>query len=80
VSSGYRNDKLFTEILADPNRYPAFEIKDGIIWFNSEAKHHILCIPRDRQLITDILASAHAQVGHFSELKTADYIRRVYWW
>src|SRR5262249_18365952 len=44
----------------------------------------VLCIPRARNkkfsLTAQVIEQAHTTLGHFGPQKTADYIRRWYWW
>jgi hypothetical protein len=35
---------------------------------------------RGRRMIEIIIDHAHQTVGHYSQLKTSNYIRRAYWW
>ena len=37
-------------------------------------------MPRDRELLLEILTQAHETVGHFGSQRTDEYIRRWYWW
>ena len=51
-----------------------------MVWTKNLIDEEVLCIPRDRELIHEIITQAHKTLGHFSEQKTADYIHRWYWW
>ena len=80
VKKGYSEDKLFSRILENADDFPAFEIQDGVIWWKNPKGDRVSCIPRDRELITTVITQAHEVVGHFGDQRTAEYIRRWYWW
>jgi len=40
----------------------------------------VLCLPRTRALLTQILEQAHGIVGHFRGQRTCEYIKHWYWW
>ena len=51
----------------------------------NQLKQDVICIPRDifqkgRRLVEVIIDHAHQVIGHYSQLKTLDYIQRSYWW
>jgi hypothetical protein len=74
IRAGYRDDKLFTLILDKPKEHREFVIKDGLIWRNNQHHNEVVCIPRDRAIVTQILDQAHAILGHFGDQRTAEYI------
>jgi hypothetical protein len=80
IKAAYANDKLFSLVMNQPKEHPTFEIKDGIIWFTNHNKNRVTCVPRNRDLITEVLTQAHQIVGHFGNQRTAEYVRRWYWW
>jgi Integrase zinc binding domain len=64
--------------------YKKFRIRDGLIWAKNQLLRDIVCIPRDifhrgRRLIEIIIDHAY-QTGHYSQLKTLNYIQRAYCW
>ena len=45
----------------------------------------MLCVPHEafqneREVIKIIIDHAHTIIGHFSQFKTTQYIRRYFWW
>ena len=85
VKNAYHKDTIFAKIIAQPYAYPRFGIQEGLIWTKNQLKHDVICIPRDtfqrgRRLIEIIIHHAHQTIGHHSQWKTSNYIRRSYWW
>ena len=85
VKQAYQKDKLYSKILEKPKAHVLFGCKDGLIFTKNLLKWDILCIPHEafikgRQLIAIIIDHAHSIIGHFGQLKTAQYIRRYFWW
>lgn len=80
IKNGYKDDRLFKEVIAQPEKYKGFKIANDILFYPNVKKELATCIPQNQELITKILSSAHEIVGHLGETKTSDYIRRWYWW
>jgi Integrase zinc binding domain/Integrase core domain len=84
IQRGYKEDKLFSKILEEPNRYSTFKMRDNLMYSKNFAGEEVLCIPRtmhDRRRLTEIIIDqGHAALGHFGPQKTSEYIRRWYWW
>jgi len=80
VKGGYPEDKLFSAIFEKPADYKLFLEQEGLVWMKNLIDEEVLCIPRDCDLVHKIVTQAHETLGHFGEQKTADYIRRWYWW
>ena len=80
VRDGYEADKLFSAVLERPGDYKLFRKKESLLWTKNLIQEEVLCVPRDRELVHEIVSQAHKTLGHFGEQKTADYIRRWYWW
>ena len=84
VRAGYKNDSLFAKILKEEERYATFSVRDGLVYTTNRGTQEVLCIPRkvtkDYSLMAIIIDQAHTILGHFGAQKTADYIRRWYWW
>jgi hypothetical protein len=76
----YAEDKLFSLILAKPRDFRDFSLKDGLIRRLNLKGDSVVCIPRNRGLISKIITQAHETLGHFGDQRTAKYIRRWYWW
>ena len=62
-----------------------FWIKQGLLFTKNNLLRDVICIsPRaihkGKQLIKIIIDHAHNIIGHFGEFKTAQYIRRYFWW
>lgn len=84
IRKGYSKDKLFSKIMNEASRYPTFTARDGLLYNRNRGNEETLCIPRvvtsDRSVTGTIIEQAHTMLGHFGAQKTADYIRRSYWW
>ena len=81
----YQKDKFYSKILGNPKAYALFWCKDGLIFTKNLLKQDILCIPHEafqkgRWVIEIIINYAHMILGHFGQFKTAQYIRRYFWW
>ncbi len=84
VKSAYPNDPLLSKVLEKPTDYKSFFVKDHLIWTRNLGQEVVMCVPQgmlnDNTLTGIVIEQAHSIVGHFSSQKTADYIRRWYWW
>ncbi len=78
------NDPMLSKILEKPADHPRFTVEDGLVWTQNLGKERVLCVPRSttssRALRGEIVEQAHAVVGHYGPQRTADYIRRWFWW
>ena len=59
IRNGYQNDKLFKIILGKVSDFPLFTEKGGILRRKNLQNEDTICVPRDRELITNILTDAH---------------------
>jgi hypothetical protein len=84
IQQGYKEDKLFSKILEEPDRYSTFIMRDNLMYSTNFEGREVLCIPRtmhDRRRLTEIIIDqGHMILGHFGTQKTSEYIRRWYWW
>ena len=84
VRKGYENDKLFAKIIANPTHFKYFQYENGMLYTTNRIGEPVLCIPRivtkEYSLTAIIIDQAHKIIGHFGPQRTADYIRRWYWW
>jgi Integrase zinc binding domain len=85
LCDAYHKDAMFSKIMAHPDAHKKFGIRDGLIWTKNQLRRDIVCVPRNvfhggRRMIEIIIDHAHQTVGHYSQLKTLNYIRRAYWW
>jgi Integrase zinc binding domain len=81
----YHKDTMFSTIMAHPDAHKKFGIQDGLIWTKNQLRRDIVCMPWNvfhggRRMVKIIIDHAHQTVGHYSQLKTLNYIRRAYWW
>jgi hypothetical protein len=68
---------MFSKVMSQPEVHKKFGIRDRLIWTKNQL--NIVCIPqnifhRGRRLIKIIINHAHQTVGHYSQLKTSNYI------
>ncbi|KAI0258691.1 hypothetical protein BC834DRAFT_784226, partial [Gloeopeniophorella convolvens] len=84
IRDAYTTDPLFAIILQQPEAHTNFIMEDGFVWLKQNVGRRLLCIPaglhEQRSIRELIIDSAHKVVGHFGERKTANYLRRWYWW
>ena len=85
VKQDYLKDKLYSKILEKPKAHALFGCKEGLVFTKNQLKWDVLCIPHEafvkgRRLIAIISDHAHLIIGHFGQFKTAQYIRRYFWW
>ena len=65
--------------------HPWFGIKQGLIFTKNNLSRDVTCISpkaihKGKQLIKIIIDHAYNIIGHFGQFKTAQYIRRYFWW
>ena len=85
VKNAYCKDTICAKIIAQPDAYPRFGIREGLIWTKNQLKHDVICIPQDalqrgRRLIEIIIDHAHQTIVHYGQWKTLNYIWQSYWW
>ena len=80
VQSGYKDDKLLALVIKKPEYYPTFTVRDNLIWRKNIHGDEVLCLPRDHELLLEILTKAHDTVGHFGSQCTDESICWWYWW
>ena len=81
IKENYDKDPLTRIVLANPDNHKTyFRVTDGIIWTKNFRDQEVVCIPREKPLVTQILTKAHEVVGHYGEQRTCEYLRRWYWW
>ena len=79
VKNAYRKDTICAKIIAQPDAYTRFGIREGLIWTKNQLKRDMICIPREafqkgRRLIEIIIDHAHQTIGHYGQWKTSNYI------
>ena len=81
VHDGCKEDPLIWIILAKPEEHSKyFRVKDGLAWTKNFRQQEVLCIPRQKELITALLTRAHEIMGHYGAQRTLEYLQRWYWW
>ena len=85
VKNTYCKDTICAKIITQPDAYPRFSIREGLIWTKNQLKRDVICIPRDafqrgRRLIKIIIDHAHQTISHYGQWKTLNYIQWSYWW
>ncbi|KAI0057644.1 hypothetical protein BV25DRAFT_1812115, partial [Artomyces pyxidatus] len=84
LKSGYKEDTLFSKIIEKPDEHEQFKLVEGIIYSKNRQGDDVVCVPssihKKRRLTEIVIDHAHTVVGHFGAQKTAEYIRRFYWW
>jgi hypothetical protein len=75
VQWGYADDKLFSLIKEKPQNYRGFSINEGLIYTSNPRGDRVVCIPHDRELITQLIDQAHNTLGHFGDQCTTEYLQ-----
>ena len=55
-------------------------MKNGIIWTRDKMAQEVMCVPREKQLVTKLVMTAHELLGHYGSQRTEEYLRRYCWW
>jgi hypothetical protein len=80
----YREDKFFSHIVENPERYNKFELHKGILWTRNRQGERVICIPKGtvggKTLRGSLLDACHRTLGHLGPHKTLEYVRRWFWW
>ena len=81
----YRRDKIYSKILENPKTHGKFGVKQGLIFTKNNLSRDVICISpkaihKGKWLIEIIIDHTHNLIGHFGQFKTAQYIRRYFWW
>lgn len=84
VKAGYPDDVVFAKVIDNVGHHAAFHMRDDLLFTKNRSDGEVLCIPRTmlgkQSLIHVVIDNAHSTIGHFGNRKTADYVRRCYWW
>ena len=76
VRATYKEDKFFGPVITHPERYPAYALYDGLIFYRDR-----LCIPaNDKSTREMLLATYHDDHNHFGDRKTRAAITVDYFW
>lgn len=76
IRKSYPDDKLFGAVIENPERYPLYQLKDGLLFFEER-----LCIPtNDRVSREKLLKLYHDDSNHFTVDKTRRSIMSDYYW
>ena len=84
ISTGYREDSVLLRVLAKPEHYSTFKVRDNLMYTTNRGGEEVLCIPHTEfegdTIITMVIVQAHQVLGHLGAQRTVDYIHRWYWW
>ena len=79
----YEEDPQFKPIMENPSNFTNFEVKDGLVFYQSEGVTK-LAIPNvkvdDRSIREDVIRQAHSLLAHLGGHKTLIYLRDQVWW
>jgi hypothetical protein len=77
VKAAYAADTACADILANPDRHSAYQVKNGVIYKGTQ-----IYIPKDKTIQTQLLAEAHdiPVGGHVGVTKTTELLTRLYYW
>ena len=81
----YQQDKIYSKILENPKAHMRFGVRQGLIFTKNNLSRDVICISpkaihKGKQVIEIIINHAHNIIGHYVQFKTAQYIRRYFWW
>ena len=74
VIDGYQDHKSLSLVTEKPNDYPGFTVWNNLVWRQNLCGDEVLCLPRDRKLLLELLIQAYEMVGHFGHQQTDEYI------
>ena len=85
VKHAYKKEKLYSKVIEKPRAHALFSCKDDLSFTKNLLKWDVLYVPHNafhngRRVIKIIINYAHTIIGHFGQFKTAQYIRRYFWW
>lgn len=76
-------DKLLARVLENPGHHKNFVVKGGVVHIKI-GDDLPLCIPegtfKSRRVAEILIDHGHRAVGHLGARKTAEYVRKTYWW
>jgi hypothetical protein len=79
----YAEDKFFKEILAHPDYFTNFVVREGLIFYCSEGVEYlaILDVSVDNKKVREaVIKHAHSILAHLGAMKTLNYLRDQVWW
>src|SRR6202789_439600 len=78
IRNRYVEDKFYERILANPEEFTNFEVKDGLIYFRSEGTM-VVAVPdvqeRGQRIQEVLISQAHSILAHLGSEKTVTYLR-----
>ncbi|KIK17666.1 hypothetical protein PISMIDRAFT_78206, partial [Pisolithus microcarpus 441] len=91
VRRGYPTDPVLTKVILQPDHHKGFDVGDGLIYLKVTTGDRVLshqrfpdglpCVDwKNDRLTAQVIEHAHKTLGHFGAMRTADYIRRHFWW
>ena len=84
VRTGYKDDPILAKVVKMPKHHPTFSVDHGLIHTRNSGGEKVLCVPqmcwKGNTMTAHIIDHAHKVLGHLGALRTADYVRRWYWW
>ena len=83
IRNRYHEDNFFKDILANPEEFTNFVIKEELVYFRSEGIETIAIpdVQVNGQSVREILIrQGHSILAHLSDERTATYMRDQVWW
>jgi len=77
IKKAYPDDAFFKPIIEHPERYPQYQLLDGLLFV---AKDGRLCVPDCRNTRTMLLRQHHDNENHFGIAKTRGALTALYFW
>jgi hypothetical protein len=85
IRSGYNQDTFFSRLEKNPTEYKGFtKGEDGLWRTKNHRDDNVICVPNvpyeEHSTVGMLIEQAHRIVGHYGSQRTAEYLRRWYWW
>ena len=83
IKGRYSEDKFFAPILANPDEFTNFVVKDGLVFFTSDEAEGVAVLDvlvNDQRVREVLIGQAHSILAHLSDEKTITYMRDQVWW
>ena len=83
IKGRYSEDKFFTPMLANPDEFTNFMIKDDLVFFTSEEAERVAVpdiLVNDQRVREVLIGQAHSILAHLSDEKMITYMRDQVWW
>lgn len=82
IRNRYSEDKVYAPVLANPEEFTSFAVRDGLIFFESEGIETVavpnVCF-RNKNVREVLIKQGHSILAHLSDEKAATYMSNRVW-